>query len=154
MAFDLQLNASGVCDSIDDFREGIEFSLRTVSNHDPDEWIPVMYFAPVADKFEPYLQLSDEKSVMEGTTSGTFKLRGYTVPFVIQSNSETFYNFSFCRNDFFNDQSQLQFRWLYTSHHEVNNKETPADVIILDNITITAQNCTYSVSLLEYDGIE
>lgn len=113
-----------------------------------------MYFSPVADKFEPYLQLSDEKSVMEGTTSGTFKLRDYTVPFIIQSNSETFYNFSFCRNDFFNDQSQLQFRWLHTSHHKVNNKETPADVIILDNITITARNCTYSVSLLEYDGTE
>ena len=90
----------------------------------------------------PFIQLPNEQSI--GSVN-RFKLRGYTVPYIIQSGENYKYNISICTR---NANDQLQFRWLHTTLQDGYRFE---DVIILDNVTVTAHNCKENVTLLKDD---
>ena len=99
---------------------------------------------------EPLIELYEEESLDDGSVM----LRGYQVPYVIQSDNNSKYNLTICNNNIFN--SEFQFRWLHTSYQRDNN--AVRDVVILDNVTITARNCnsTYSSDLLvdSFDNLD
>lgn len=148
VTFDLLLEHTG-CDQISDFREGVEFSFR---NTREGEWIPLMFFASNTNFPEDrYIKLPNEESIMENSITsddGNFTLRGYSVPYVIQSNNDTMHNVSVCMRNT-QDAIDLQFRWLHTTRQD--NKSTIRDVVILDNISVTAHDSTHDFTLLEDD---
>ena len=139
MAFDLTFHfESPNCDEIDSFSEGMEFSVK----RNGGDWIPLMFIAPRVNETQPYITLS--KSTKNG--NGSFVLRGYTIPYVIQSENAKNYSISLCRdqNQIFTDK--LQFRWLQTSYQR---SQSVRDVVMLENITMRARKCLNSVTLLQ-----
>ena len=117
------MNQSSVCDETDHFLEGVEFSFRSSTE---GEWIPLIFFA---------IQRINNND-------HHIRLRGYTVPFIIQSGNNTKYNISVCVKD---ERVKLQFRWLNTARHT----NLTRDVAILDDVTVIAHNCTHNITLLE-----
>ena len=134
MTFDLIFRFES-CNEAKDFSEGVEFSVKK----DNEEWIPLMFVAPCFTTTEPFIKLSEH---IDNETS-SFTLRGYTVPYAIQTTSVENYNISICRNNIFRDK--LQFRWLQTSYQ---TDESVHDVVMLDNVTVRAGNCSNYVTLL------
>lgn len=143
VSFNLMMNHSSVCDETDSFREGVEFSFR---NSTEGEWIPLMFFA-VSQNIPTHqcIELPYEQPINENDQH--IMLRGYTVPYIIQTGNNTEYSVSICVND---ARVKLQFRWLNTAFHN-NAINLTRDVVVLDDITIIAHNCTQSVTLLEDD---
>lgn len=130
MAFDLTFHfESSYYDEVEDFSEGVELSVK----RNDGDWIPVMLFASHYEREEPFIELSSFTD---------FTLRGYTVPYIIQNETVRNYNIYICQNNIFNDK--LQFRWLQTSYQTVTSIR---DIIVLNNITVSAQNCSNSVTL-------
>ena len=144
VTFDLALQSSNsVCSQISDFREGMELSFR---NAIENEWVPLMFFAKESViPTHPFIQLPDEQSINENGSDSHFRLRGYTVPYVIQPGEDTKYNISICTK---NSNDKLQFRWLHTS---LQDGYKFRDVITVDNVTVIAHNCRESVTLLKDD---
>lgn len=141
VTFDLVFQSS-VCNEISDFREGMEFSFRRTTE---DEWIPLMFFANESViPTHPFIQLSDEQIIEKSGDVGRFKLRGYSVHYVIQSGQDSKY-ISICTK---NANDKLQFRWLHTT---LQDGYQFRDIIILDNVTVIAHNCKQSVTLLQDD---
>ena len=141
MKFDLKFHfGSPNCDEIEDFSEGVELSVK----RDGGDWIPLMFIAPRVNITEPYIMLS--RSTENG--NGYFVLRGYIIPYAIQSENAKHYSVSLCRardqNQIFTDK--LQFRWLQTSYQ---SNQSDRDVVMLENITVTARKCLNSVTLLQ-----
>ena len=124
----------GCCDETEDFSEGVEFSVKRNNG----EWIPLMFIAPHLNITEPFIKLSEN-------IDNEFTLRGYTVPYVIQTTNVENYNISICRNNIFRDK--LQFRWLQTSYQM---DEFVRDVVMLDNVHVRAGNCSTYVTLLPF----
>jgi hypothetical protein len=135
VAFDLTLSHD--CDEIEDFSEGVELSVK----RNGGDWIPLMFFAPQINASEPYIDLSGNTE----NGNGSFVLRGYTIPYVIQTMSAKHYSVSLCddENKIFTDR--LQFRWLQTSYQR---SRSVRDVVKLENIIVRARNCLNSVTLL------
>lgn len=114
------------------------------------EWIPLMYYASTSNPgnmSEAPSPISLSKNISDdiNVTHGNFMLRGYSVPYVIESRGH--HTISLC-NDESVLQHPLQFRWLQTVL-QVNNGIS--DVIVLDNITITVHNGTEHAILYEDD---
>ena len=145
VAFDLTFgfDSSEECDKIDDFHEGVEFSVK----RNKGEWIPLMFFSSRFNTTRPFIDFpSFEQTSDTNSKGGTFALRGYMVPYVIQTEDRRNYSVDICHNNIFQDK--LQFRWLQTSYQMGN---LTSDIVILDNVVVRAWNCSYSVTLLEDD---
>ena len=148
VTFDLELKAS-MCDEIDDFSEGVEFSMKTLSANSMGEWIPLSFISSVSNvKNQSLIKLPNEETIRN--TSGTFKLRGYDVPYMIESQNNKTYNVSICGSVISGNNLKVQFRWLHTAYHEQIDTDI-TDIVTLDNIKIVAQNCTDSVTLFKDD---
>lgn len=130
------------CEEIDDFREGVELSFRSVTEEGADEWIPLKFIANLTAKTQPLIKLPSETDIASGSTKGTFTLRGYNVTYVIEN--QTHYNMSVCGERLL--QHPLQLRWLHSSY-QVGNKIR--DVVILDNVTVSLRNSTHHAQLLQ-----
>ena len=111
-----------------------------------DEWIPLVYFTSSLD-------LSDGNAisvVVNGTpineTRGMFMLRGYSVPYIIASRDR--HRVTLCSETDLLDYP-MEFRWLQTSSISLNGRSTAEDVVMLDNISISLQNSSYSASLFD-----
>lgn len=133
MAFDLtfRFESSSLCDEMEDFSEGVELSVK----RNDGDWIPLTFFASYSKREVPFIELSPFND---------FTLRGYRVPYIIQNETITNYSIHICRNNnnnIFNDK--LEFRWLQTSYQTDNSIQ---DIIILENIVVSAQNCSHSVA--------
>ena len=139
MAFDLTLgnDSSDNCKKIEDFSEGVELSVKRNNG----EWVPLMFIAPnFSNITEPFINLSRNTD----SNKNTITLRGYTVPYFIQTtNVREHNNISICRNNTFSDE--LQFRWLQTSYQR---SESACDIVVLENVTVRARNCSNYVTLL------
>ena len=138
MAFDLTFhNGSPNCDKMDDFSEGVEFSVKGNGG----DWIPLMFIAPQVNATQPYITLS--RNTENG--NGSLVLRGYTIPYVIQVENAKNYSVSLCRdqNQIFTDK--LQFRWLQTSYQRT---QSVRDVVMLENIIVRARKCLNYILLL------
>ena len=136
VAFDVTLgfSESSNCDEIEDFSEGVELSVR----RNQEEWIPLMFFASTSMTEEPLINLP------KGSTSSTITLRGYIVPYVmLAENASNSISVDICRSDIFTDT--LLFRWLQTSYQRGKSAQ---DVVILEDITVRAWNCSNNVTLL------
>ena len=136
MEFDLTFFGYPNCDEIQDFSEGVELSVK----QNDSDWIPLMFIAPQVNTTEPYITLS--RSTENG--NGSFVLRGYTIPYVIQSENVKNYSVSLChdQNQIFTDK--LQFRWLQTSYQ---SNQSNHDVVMLENIIVRARKCLDFVTL-------
>ena len=146
MTFDLKI-ISSQCDKIDDFREGMELSFRSMTREGPGEWIPLMYFANSANTKELYVDLPPN-SEMSIDGSSTFILRGYNITYVI--DDENSYNVWVCGENVIHHP--LQFRWRHNSYQLIGIK----DVIVIDNVTVRVRNSTHEAQLLQdcFDGQE
>ena len=125
----------------------MEFSYRRASE---EPWIPLKFYTTTTNLTEPLIELHEEESLGDSFVM----LRGYQVPYVIQSDNNSKYNLTICNNNIFN--GEFQFRWLHTSYQRDNS--AVRDVVILDNVTVTARNCnsTYSSDLLvdSFDNLD
>ena len=132
VAFDVTLGSSN-CDEIEDFSEGVELSVRNQG-----EWIPLMFFASTPTMEEPFINLPKD------STKNTINLRGYTVPYkILANNASNSISVDICRSNIF--ANTLQFRWLQTSYQR---GKSARDVVILEDITVRAWNCSNNVTLL------
>ena len=105
MSFSIALKPlTGECNRIDEFREGVEFSLQLLSK--PEEWIPIRYLY--------YNNIDDStlQSIIIGEPGHKFRLRGYNK--VEQSNSSNGLNKFEIQICNFSLSDSLQFRWLQT----------------------------------------
>ena len=132
VAFDMTFHFESNCDEIDGFSEGMELSIK----RNGGDWIPLMFIAP---RTEPYITLSRNGN-------GSFVLRGYTIPYIIEAENAKNYSISLCRdlNQIFTDK--LQFRWLQISYQR---SQSVHDVVMLENITVKARKCLNSITLLQ-----
>ena len=138
MAFDLTFhNGSPDCDKMDGFSEGVKFSIK----RNGGDWIPLMFIAPQVNATQPYFTLS--KSTENG--NGSFVLRGYIIPYVIQSEKAKHYSVSLCRDQNQIFTGKLQFRWLQTSYQR---NQSVCDVVMLENIIVRARKCLNYILLL------
>ena len=142
VTFDLKITSSQ-CNKIDDFREGMELSFRSMTQEGPGEWIPLMYFANRSNSMELLVELppNSEQSIDMSSTRGRFILRGYNISYVI--DDENSYNVSVCGENVVHHP--LQFRWLHNSYQLIGIK----DVIVIDNITVRVRNSTHEGQLLQ-----
>ena len=153
VTFDLKIVCSHwtQCDEIDDFREGMELSFRSITQEGPGEWTPMMYFANNTKTTQPFIQLDSEMSIDRKSTHGWFILRGYNISYVI--DDENSYNVSVCGENVVHHP--LQFRWHHSSYQE---GDISRDVIVIDNVTVRVRNSTHEAQLLqdcfEGQGIE
>lgn len=78
--------------------------------------------------------------------TGNFTLRGYNVPYVIETEAKSYYmyNVSICREGIL--QYPFQLRWLQTSYQEGDGM---SDVVMLDNVAVSVRNGTDYAPLLE-----
>ncbi len=134
VSFQLALRRPNCFDEIDQFEEGVEFSIRTSLL--PHDWIPLKFF--FNDRFLP-------------TPTPSMQRRGYLVPTVfITEESEEDIIINVCNIS--TDNISLQFRWLQTSTLLVN---APIDIWLLDNIKISViDSVQENLTLLEenFDG--
>ena len=129
----LGFSESSNCDEIEDFSEGVELSVRNQG-----EWIPLMFFASTPTMEEPFINLPKD------STKHTINLRGYTVPYeILAKNASNSISVDICRSNIF--ANTLQFRWLQTSYQR---SKSVRDVVILEDITVRAWNCSNNVTLL------
>ena len=93
-----------------------------------------MFIAPRVNATQPYIMLL--RNTENG--NGSFVLKGYIIPYVIQAENTKNYSVSLCRdqNQIFTDK--LQFRWLQTSYQRTQSVH---DVVMLENIIVRARKC-------------
>ena len=122
-----------MCDTIDLFSEGVEFSLRLLS--EPEEWIPIRFiFNNMNDKII---------AIYIGAPGEDFRLRGYKVEQSMVSEGWNKFEILICN---FSLSDSLQFRWLQTSNVQPNKIR---DVWFMDNITINLMLPSSRSNLLE-----
>ena len=109
-----------MCDVIDSFSEGVEFSLRLLSK--PEEWIPIRFI---------YNGMSNRNRAIDiGAPGEDFRLRGYKVEQSIISDGWNKFDTQICN---FSLSDSIQFRWLQTTYFLPGRI---IDVWFMDNITI------------------
>ena len=134
------MNGNGSnCNTINQYDEGIEFSVRLLSL--PEEWIPITYVFRRVDR-NGAINISDGGGI-----------RGYRVNEARQngSNSTAKIMVDICN---FNSSDSIQFRWLQTS--TIQNDEIIKDVWILDNLEISITTSEHgNVQLFNeaFDGV-
>ena len=106
---------------IETFSEGVEFSLRLLS--EPDEWIPI--------RFTYFSKTGTNNAVNIGNFGEDFRLRGYKVQQSMVSDGLSKSEIQVCN---FNLSNSVQFRWLQTS---LFRSDGIKDVWFMDNINIT-----------------
>ena len=106
--------------TINEFNEGVEFSLRLSSM--PDEWIPL--------KFIYFRNGVNSSEIFIGDINN-FILRGYEVKNV---DADSIVEITICLCGF-NITDSVQFRWLQTSRF-IKSDFIPRDLWILDDIII------------------
>ena len=132
----LGFSESSNCDEVEDFSEGVELSVR----RNQGEWIPLMFFASTPMTEEPFINLPKD------STKSTITLRGYTVPYnILAENASNSISVNICRSDIDIFTGRLQFRWLQSSYQQ---SKSVHDVVILEDITVRAWNCSNNVALL------
>lgn len=152
VTFDIKLTpwTDSNCDSMNDFHEGVELSFRNIKENVTGEWIPLMYYASnsnpgnISEAQSP-ISLAENIPDDINITHGNFTLRGYSVPYVIESGGK--HTISLCKDETVL-RYPLQFRWLQTS---LQVHDGISDVIVLDNITISVHSGTQRVTLYEDD---
>lgn len=130
------------CKGIDNVQEGIELSFRSMMEDGPGEWIPLLYFTRPSNT-----TLLSSIELLPGhleKMDGNFILRGYRVPYMIETQTKSYYNVSICGEEILPNPFQL--RWLQTSYQEGENM---SDVVMFDNVTVSVTNGTYYTILLE-----
>ena len=143
LTFDLEFSfdADTNCEGVDNIHEGVELSLRTLSEGEKGEWIPLMYYTVQSTISQPsFIDLP----LLQTNASGTFILRGYRVPFTLENEGRGSYNVSICGDEII--QNPLQFRWLQTSYQE---NDVARDTVLLDNVIIQVRNGSQYGVLLE-----
>ena len=138
VAFDVTLgfSESSNCDEVEDFSEGVELSVR----RNQGEWIPLMFFASTSMMEEPFINLPKD------STKSTITLRGYTVPYdILAEKASNSISVNICQSDIDIFTGRLQFRWLQSSYQR---SKSVRDVVILEDITVRAWNCSNNVTLL------
>ena len=108
-----------MCDKIDLFSEGVEFSLRLLS--EPEEWIPIRFI---------YNEAGREQAIEIGAPGENFTLRGYKTEQSKASDGWNKLEIQICN---FSLSDSLQLRWLQTSLFKPGGI---SDVWFMDNITI------------------
>ena len=108
-----------MCSEIDLFSEGVEFSLRLLS--EPEEWIPIRF---------TYNSDTDRQAIYIGAPGEDFRLRGYKVEQSMASDGWNKFEILICN---FSLSDSIQFRWLQTSIFKPGGI---SDVWFMDNITI------------------
>ena len=122
VSFKIIFNDNGECNTINEFNEGIEFSIHLSSM--PNEWIPInfIYFRDGAN----------HSDILIGDFNN-FHLRGYPIPSNrIYENPTKSVVIKICS---VTDDDLIQFRWLQTSRI-ATKKNKPIDIWILDDIKI------------------
>jgi len=115
------------CNAVDQFSEGVEFSLRLLSH--PEEWTPISFI---------YHENTILPSITDiGGPGEHFRLRGYKV--------EQKINLQICN---FSLSDSIQFRWLQTTVHRPGEI---ADVWYMDNVSILLMEPSSKSILLEDD---
>ena len=109
-----------MCDDIDVFSEGVEFSLRLLS--ETEEWIPIRF---IYNKV-----VNNVLGIKIGAPGEDFRLRGYKVEQSMVSDGWNKFEIQICN---FSLSDSLQFRWLQTSLFKPGGI---SDVWFMDNITI------------------
>ena len=132
------------CKGIDSVQEGIELSLRSMTEDGPGEWIPLLYFTRQSNTTPPSSIELLPGQLETSSVDGNFTLRGYRVPYMIETQTKSYYNVSICGEGIL--ENPFQFRWLQTSYQEGENM---SDVVMLDNVTVSVTNGTYYTILLE-----
>ena len=122
-----------MCNRIDHFSEGVEFSLRLLSK--PEEWIPIRFLYCT-------IKTSAIESIIIGEHGGNFRLRGYKVEQSKASDGWNKFEIQVCN---FSLNDSLQFRWLQTSMFLLGGIK---DVWFVDNITINLVQPSSRKSLL------
>ena len=134
ISFELNLRN---CDPLDNFDEGVELSVSNLARD--GHWIPLHYF------------VGNEGSHPESLPAGqvnrgeyTIKIRGYTVPYKVQSSSQEKLDMSVhvCRDVL---REGLQIRWLQNTRM-INNRLR--DLVTLDNASIRFPGCSEKYSFL------
>ena len=116
------------------------------------EWVPLMYYASnsnlgdINNGAQSPISLAENIPDDVNITRGNFTLRGYDVPYVIESGGR--HTISLCNRDGSIFQYPLQFRWLQTS---IQEHADISDVIVLDNISVSVHNGTQKATLFEDD---
>ncbi len=109
---------SGPCDTVDEFDEGVEFSVRLGGG---GTWIPVVF---IVNNMTPRMSISIGDPA-------DLEIRGYSVEVQqIQTGMEFQYSTTVCG---FDEQS-IQLRWLQTSLFD--NRRIFKDVWSIDNVLV------------------
>ena len=110
-----------MCDIIDVFSEGVEFSLRILS--EPEEWIPIKFIYT-------NVRTNSHNGIDIGAPGEGFRFRGYKVEQNMASDGWNKFDIHICN---FSLSDSLQFRWLQTS---LIIRTGIYEVWFMDNITI------------------
>ena len=134
VSFKIIFNDTGDCNTINEFNEGIEFSIHLSSM--PNEWIPINFIY-----FKDGLNSSE---IVIGDLNN-FYLRGYAIPRIrIYENHRMSVVSKICNVA---DDDSIQFRWLQTSQIRIDNNKA-IDVWILDDIKIDVISEDGNLSLI------
>ena len=146
VAFDIQFSFNSLnYKGIDTIQEGMELSFRTTIEGGPTEWIPLLFITKTSDTTQP--PLIELLPSLYNTSTSSFTLRGYRIPYVLESETENYYNVSICGDGIL--EYPLQLRWLQTSYQDLDSDVIMSDVIILDNVTVSLRNGTHYATLLQ-----
>ena len=119
-------------DPVDDFDEGVEFSLLLGSERG---WIPITY---------AFLSIRTDRnnffSIGTADTEGNVLIRGYSSELnAISRGANTQHSVTIC--DFEDSVDSVQFRWLQTCLFNVHSTDAQVrDAWTLDNVLITYQD--------------
>lgn len=120
------------CEDIESFHEGLELSFRSLTENGPREWTPLMYYSSNSTQQDNNFNIGSSSIRIIDSTGDILTLRGYSVPYIIQTRGH--YNASLCGGEEDVFQYPLQFRWLQTAFQFDN---VIRDVIVLDNVSIS-----------------
>lgn len=121
-----------------------ELSFRNLMEEGPEEWVPLMYLTKLTNTSLPPFVKFPSSNFDDREANRNIILRGYRVPYVIESRSKKYVNVSICGDTIF--QYPLQFRWLQTSYIE---NDSILDSTIIDNVVVRAWNDTHAGILFE-----
>lgn len=126
VSFLIVFNETGDCNTVNEFNEGVEFSIRLLSR--PEEWIPI--------KFIYHRDSRNTSSIYIGNKED-FHLRGFSVQTLqidVGPDRASLMNVTveICN---FSSSDSFQFRWLQTSHY-VRNDVKQKDIFMLNYFEI------------------
>ena len=115
----------------------------SVGNWDEDgDWIPLHYYTNSYNNDSVRINFGEQNF-----TSKTVKIRGYTVPYVVQNDDmHLSARLTVCGEEMLRDGVQI--RWLQTTRiFDIAPYNSPVDSLALDNISISVVYCKEHRSL-------